>query len=257
MGFVALLLRVVVFPFKLLFLIVANIRLTDPDPKHWPPSEIGAYAVASAVPDAAAKLCYYRMRSEHKKYDKTLHVWRAGGLRLRSTPFFVLRRFGLALYRAAVLAGLVVAGLWLFAWPLRAINLGLGPLLRQKSDTLFQAHAWLLHENPMVATAYHYALRHLSVANPVDNPSITYNVLVVLGIGLAWLMVLLLLLRLTGTAAAWLGMAAWTLLYPSVEDRWLSAMQRRERQHSADLLALAGDVPEAKPVGPTAPHDDD
>ena len=70
-------------------------------------------------------------------------------------------------------------------------------------------------------------------------------------------MVLLLVLRLAGTAAAWLGMAAWTLLYPSVEDRWLSAMQRRERQHRADLLALAGDVPEARRVGPTAPHADD
>jgi len=256
MAWVGFGLRVILFPFRLLFGIVGTIRLTPPDPKNWPPSEIGVYAVASAVPDPAAKVCYYRMRSEHKKYDKTLYVRRFWGLRLRSTPFFVLRRFAVALFRAAVLAGLVVAGLWLFAWPLGGFDLGLGPLLHQKSEIAFQVHAWLLHRNPLVAQTYNALMDHLLILNGEGKPSIVYNVLVILGTWFGLLMILSLLAHFTGLAVMWLGLAVWTLLYPSVEDRWLSAMQRRERQHGADLVALAGNVPDARPVGPTAPHDD-
>ena len=244
------------------FLIYRN-PILRPGDENWPPQKIRAYGEATAVPDFSAKTCYYRMRSEHKRFNKTLYVWRLGFLTLRNTPYFVLRRFVLALLRCAVLAGIAVVGLRLLLKPLGLIDLGFGPALRQESETLFALHSAILRgmdapqANDAVAgvvqviwqlvedgggTGWFHLLSHLAVA---------------FGIVMAWAALVAFLVGLAVNAVMWLALALWTLVPWSVEDRWLNAMRRHERQHRADLAALAGDVAEAKPVGPTAPHDDE
>ena len=254
----------VVFVVKLFLGLILRVPFMRPSEDNWPPGKIAAYADAAAIPDPAAKIRHYRMRSAHKKFDKTIYVWRAcSWLTLRSTPFFVLRRILAALLRAAVLAALSVYGLKLFLWPLGTINAGLGASLQEESAILANIHAYLMSgvgvdkANNAVMAVYLLIGRYLNIKDGDSLFHMVYQFGLAYGLIVLWAAALAIMLGLAINAVKWLALAVWTLIPFCVEDHWLDAMERKEWQHGTDLAALTGGEGEAKPAGPTPPHYDE
>jgi hypothetical protein len=250
-------------PVTLFFSLIFRIPFMRPNDENWPPQKIGAYADATGVPSPAAPLCRYRMRSSHKRFDKTIHVRRIGFVTLRSTPLFVLRRIVLALLRFGFLVTVSLGGLRLLLHPLSLVDLGVGAALQKESALLSGIHGYLLRgidaprANDAMMSVSNLIGRLLNIKESDDLIPIILHLAEAYGLILLWVVAVAVMVGLAVNAAMWLALAAWTLVPVAVEDRWLDAMRRQERQHQADLSALTGDEPEAKPVGPTAPHDDD
>ena len=250
-------------PVTLFFSLIFRIPFMRPNDENWPPQKIGAYGDATGVPSPAAPLCRYRMRSSHKRFDKTIHVWRIGFVTLRSTPLFVLRRFVLALLRFGFLVTVSLCGLRLLLHPLSLVDLGVGEALQKESALLSGIHAYLLRgidaprANDAMMSVSNLIGRLLNIKESDDLVPILLHLAEAYGLILLWVVAVAVMVGLAVNAAMWLALAAWTLVPVAVEDRWLDAMRRQERQHPAALSALTGDEPDATPAGPTAPQDDD
>jgi hypothetical protein len=143
------LLRLVLFPFKLFYSLIFKIKMMRPNEENWPPQKIGAYEDGFAAPHHRAKTCHYRMRSQHRQFDKTLHVWNLRSVTLSTAPLFKVQRVFGAVVRCGLLAFVSLFGFRLFLWPLgHEFDFGLGPALRKESATLFNIHAYFLHGLP-------------------------------------------------------------------------------------------------------------
>ena len=257
-------------PFKVFFGLIFKINIMRPSEDNWPPLKIGAYDDATAVPEPSAKVCHYRMRSQHKRFNKTITVWRIGFVTVSTAPYFYLRRVFLAFARCFLLAGVAVVGLRVFLWPLgQEFDFGLGPVLRQESPTAFAIHAYFIqgldgsvlpskamgllkyieHQLALMVSTFDFTLP--AALTSLSHFAAGY------GLILLWAVVLAVMVGLAVNAVMWLGLGLWAAIPRGVESVWLAHMRRQERDYGYDLGKLGGGVDAPKPAGPTSPYDDD